>query len=281
MASHGETSSTVVVREVITGKVIQTLFIANARCQAFSPDGRMVALGTDDGKIALWDLFFKVSVANLSSRQGGICSVKFSHDGKLLASASKEGSVVVWDVAQWTRQDAPKATQLALAAAPKLWKRLADSDAATAYDAILWLRRNSQAAFDGLDTHLQPVPRGAFKDMAKWIAALDSDRFKDRQQAMSKLEDCGEAAVPALESVLAGQPTLETRQRVTMLLNKREGEGLPLDLKRVRAVRMLGTPGNAWQRRGSGLFGVARTRRARSLANAGGCGGAGAGAETR
>ncbi len=246
MALLDQSRLSIVVREVVTGKLIENLGTANAHCQAFSPDGRMVAMGSDDGKIALWDLFFKLSVADLPGRDGSICTVRFSRDGKLLASASKDGTIVVWDVARWTRHDVPKETQLEAAAAPKLWKRLANSDAATAYDALFWLQRAPKSAMDVLRTNLQPVPRGEFKDMPKWLAVLDSDRFKDRQQAMVKLEKSGEAAVPALEGVLASQPTLETRLRVTMLLSKIEGQAVGVNrVQTVRGLELLEMLGSA------------------------------------
>jgi len=61
------------------------------------------------------------------------------------------------------------------------------------------------------------------KQVARWIAELDSDTFTVREKAMQELEKLGNAAGGALRKALAAQPTAEKRRRVQTLLEKLEG----------------------------------------------------------
>jgi WD40 repeat protein len=64
---------------------------------AFSPDGSMLAAGSSDGKVSLWNRTGQVS--SLGGHSANVYTVVFSPDGKLLASGGKDKTVKLWDMA--------------------------------------------------------------------------------------------------------------------------------------------------------------------------------------
>jgi WD40 repeat protein len=73
---------------------------------AFSPDGQVLASGSKDRTIMLWDVSAALSTGvatgqplgpPLTEHVAGVRSVAFSPDGRLLASASSDNTVILWD----------------------------------------------------------------------------------------------------------------------------------------------------------------------------------------
>jgi WD40 repeat protein/energy-coupling factor transporter ATP-binding protein EcfA2 len=65
----------------------------------FSPDGKLLASGSADHSIMLWDITTHQPVGQpLSGHTKAVTSIAFSPDGSILASGSEDNSVLLWDV---------------------------------------------------------------------------------------------------------------------------------------------------------------------------------------
>ncbi|KAI0878293.1 WD40-repeat-containing domain protein [Hypoxylon argillaceum] len=68
-------------------------------CMTVSPDNHLLALGSVDKIVHLWNLKTEREQVTLVGHQGGIMAVAFSPDQKFIASASRDHTIRTWNVA--------------------------------------------------------------------------------------------------------------------------------------------------------------------------------------
>jgi WD40 repeat protein/serine/threonine protein kinase len=88
--------------ETATGKLLFSFDISRLLSALFSPDGKLIATTSWDGKAKIWDvasgralLSFDIHSLDNGSK-GRVVPVVFSPDGKFVAGTSKDGTVKVW-----------------------------------------------------------------------------------------------------------------------------------------------------------------------------------------
>lgn len=74
---------------------------------AFSPDGKILAVGTLGQPVRLWDVESGSAIAILGPASNGAWALAFSPIGQLLAVACGEGTIKLWDISQLNQAGAP------------------------------------------------------------------------------------------------------------------------------------------------------------------------------
>lgn len=82
--------------------------VGDALSAAINPAGSLIASGTRDGNIQLWDRKTGAHLNDLQQHQSGVQMMTFSPDNRLLISGDLGGQVWVWDVSEPKQKRAPK-----------------------------------------------------------------------------------------------------------------------------------------------------------------------------
>jgi hypothetical protein len=217
----------------------------------FSPDGRTLATAVperngnhgEDLAVTLWDVATCKEIARLAGHRNLIRALAFAPDGKTLASAGDDLTCLIWDVAVAVAGRSKPAVAASKEQLEAAWADLASTDAAKAYRAVWALRAAPRQAIPLLKERVQPVaPVTDPKQLARWIADLDDERFAVRERAQRAIQSLGEPAIPALWRAVADQPSLEVKRRLQGILATVEPKlvAVPLgQLQQIRVVQVL------------------------------------------
>ncbi|KAG1659533.1 hypothetical protein FOA52_016156 [Chlamydomonas sp. UWO 241] len=71
---------------------------AGIAAAAWSPDSNVLASGSYDTTIRVWDVWSQSTLHTLDGHTSAVLSITFNADGTLLASCASDGTLRMWDV---------------------------------------------------------------------------------------------------------------------------------------------------------------------------------------
>ncbi|MBU3917280.1 WD40 repeat domain-containing protein, partial [bacterium] len=80
----------------------------------FSPDGKMIAAGSEDKSVIIWDTDSGKRVAHLTGHTSNIIDLVFNPNQSHLATAGADGTILIWDLRTYKQEHKLKGSQLSI-----------------------------------------------------------------------------------------------------------------------------------------------------------------------
>jgi WD40 repeat protein len=208
-----------------------------------SPDGRLVAAGTQGGAggVVVWEVATRTAVRRFAGGSGTVQFVAFLDGGRRVASVGHDDTVTVWDLTGRPDRAAPTDAELRAA-----WGRLDRDDGEAGFPPVWVLAAGGDR---GLVVIRDGLARAGETDarVKKLIKDLDADAFRTREAAAADLKALGVRALPVVTAAAESHPSAEARRRAEEVVAAltRAGVTIPAHglygepLRQVRAVAAL------------------------------------------
>jgi WD40 repeat protein len=211
---------------------------------AFSPDCRYLATGGSEREstLRLWEVATRQEVACFRGHHSGIGALAFTPDGRTLASGACDATILLWDLTGYAIPGGDRPETLSPARLNECWADLLTPDAAKAYRAIRTLAADPGRAVPFVAKRTQPARPVDGARVARLVAALDAETFRERENAETELTESGLAvAEPALKKLRDGSGPAEGKRRAGALLERLAAERLRLR-RALTALEYCNTP---------------------------------------
>jgi hypothetical protein len=198
----------------------------------FSPDGRTLAIWSDDEPLRLWELVSSQLRVEVAGHVGRVQSVAFSASGQLMATSSADTTALVWDL--WALPlvgETGKEPDL-----DALWTALGSPDARAAHRAVARLQRTGARAVVALVDRLKP-PKAP--PVQKLIADLADNSFQVRERATVTLTAIAPLIQDLLAKAMAAASSEEVRRRLHRILDTLKTDDPIRGNGRLRSLRLL------------------------------------------
>jgi hypothetical protein len=238
----------------------------------FSPESRVLALGSPAGKVIFFDAATGKQLATVAAREEEVLHLGYTGGGTFLVAVNRTRAVL-FDAVRFEKvAEAPfnvKASWAYGAATPggvdrllglfrpadlpkadleSCWKRLDSPKPQDVLDA-LWQMSGAPDLGPFLREKVKPVAVPDGEAVRKLIADLDSPRFAAREAATRELGELGRPAEPFLRRALKASPPAEAVARINRLLAELRRPLTADEAREARAVFALETSGTAGARR--------------------------------
>jgi WD40 repeat protein len=180
-------------------------FARFTRPVAFSPNGRILAAGCDDGAVRMWDVKSGREYPPFVGHVGHVRCLAFGHDGKTLRSFGGDNKVLTWPLDKLKVDWLPRRDKLDAQELAACWQALGGDDVLARHVAVYALAAAPESALSFLREHIKKPDAAEMETVKRLLADLKKDDFNGRKHAADDLVKYSDLAVPAITQMKRDQ----------------------------------------------------------------------------